>query len=42
VGAAALYRHPYGNEPGKGGQFAAFEQPELFVHEVRSFFRLIR
>jgi pimeloyl-ACP methyl ester carboxylesterase len=32
----------YWNEPGKGGHFAAFEQPELFVHEVRSFFRLVR
>jgi pimeloyl-ACP methyl ester carboxylesterase len=25
-----------------GGHFAAFEQPELFVDEVRSFFRLVR
>ena len=32
----------YWNEPGKGGHFAAFEQPELFVEEVRSFFRLVR
>jgi len=23
------------------GHFAAFEQPELFVNEVRSFFRLV-
>jgi pimeloyl-ACP methyl ester carboxylesterase len=30
------------NEPGRGGHFAAFEQPELFVDEVRSFFRLVR
>lgn len=30
------------NEPGKGGHFAAFEQPALFVDEVRSFFRLVR
>jgi pimeloyl-ACP methyl ester carboxylesterase len=30
------------NEPDKGGHFAAFEQPELFVNEVRSFFRLVR
>jgi len=32
----------YWNEPAKGGHFAAFEQPELFVSEVRSFFRLVR
>jgi pimeloyl-ACP methyl ester carboxylesterase len=32
----------YWNELGKGGHFAAFEQPELFVNEVRSFFRLVR
>jgi hypothetical protein len=25
-----------------GGHFAAFEQPALFVDEVRSFFRLVR
>ena len=30
------------NELEKGGHFAAFEQPELFVSEVRSFFRLVR
>ena len=32
----------YWNEPAKGGHFAAFEQPDLFVTEVRSFFRLVR
>jgi pimeloyl-ACP methyl ester carboxylesterase len=32
----------YWNEPSRGGHFAAFEQPELFVSEVRSFFRLVR
>ena len=32
----------YWNEPARGGHFAAFEQPALFVEEVRSFFRLIR
>jgi epoxide hydrolase len=32
----------YWNEPAKGGHFAAFEQPELFVDEVRAFFRLVR
>lgn len=26
----------------KGGHFAAFEQPELFVREVREFFRMLR
>jgi pimeloyl-ACP methyl ester carboxylesterase len=32
----------YWNEPAKGGHFAAFEQPGLFVDEVRSFFRIVR
>jgi Epoxide hydrolase N terminus len=32
----------YWNEPARGGHFAAFEQPELFTREIRSFFRLIR
>ncbi len=31
----------YYNQPEKGGHFAAFEQPELFVEEVRSCFRLM-
>jgi pimeloyl-ACP methyl ester carboxylesterase len=26
----------------RGGHFAAFEQPERFVDEVRAFFRLVR
>jgi epoxide hydrolase len=30
------------SELDKGGHFAAFEQPELFVGEIRSFFRLVR
>jgi pimeloyl-ACP methyl ester carboxylesterase len=30
------------NELDRGGHFAAFEQPEVFVNEVRSFFRLVR
>ena len=30
------------NELDRGGHFAALEQPELFVDEVRSFFRLVR
>jgi pimeloyl-ACP methyl ester carboxylesterase len=32
----------YWNEPDKGGHFAAFEQPRLFVEELRAFFRLVR
>jgi pimeloyl-ACP methyl ester carboxylesterase len=32
----------YWNEPDRGGHFAAFEQPELFVDEVRTFFRMVR
>ena len=30
------------NELDKGGHFAAFEQPEAFVDEVRTFFRTVR
>jgi pimeloyl-ACP methyl ester carboxylesterase len=30
------------NELARGGHFAAFEQPELFVDEVRAFSRLVR
>jgi pimeloyl-ACP methyl ester carboxylesterase len=30
------------SEMPKGGHFAAFEQPELFVRDVRSFFRTLR
>jgi pimeloyl-ACP methyl ester carboxylesterase len=32
----------YWNEPAKGGHFAAFEQPEAFVTEVRAAFRTLR
>jgi hypothetical protein len=32
----------YWNEPDRRGHFAAFEQPQLFVDEVRAFFRLVR
>ena len=32
----------YWNEPDKGGHFAAFEQPGLYLDEVRAFFRLVR
>ncbi len=31
----------YWRELDRGGHFAAFEQPELFVDEVRAFFRLL-
>jgi hypothetical protein len=30
------------NELARGGHFAAFEQPQLFVDEVRTFFRPVR
>jgi pimeloyl-ACP methyl ester carboxylesterase len=32
----------YWNEPEKGGHFAAFEQPELFIAEVRAAVRALR
>jgi pimeloyl-ACP methyl ester carboxylesterase len=32
----------YWHEVERGGHFAAFEQPALFVDELRSFFRLVR
>jgi hypothetical protein len=32
----------YWHEPSRGGHFAAFEQPDLYVGEVRAFFRLLR
>ncbi len=32
----------YWHELPSGGHFAAFEQPEVFVDEVRNFFRLVR
>ena len=32
----------YWNEPTAGGHFAAFEQPDLFVDEVRACFRELR
>lgn len=32
----------YWNEPDRGGHFAAFEQPALFVDEVRACFRAMR
>ncbi|WP_086781650.1 epoxide hydrolase family protein [Crossiella equi] len=41
----AANRYPdirHWGEPARGGHFAAFEQPELFVEELRAFFRLVR
>jgi hypothetical protein len=32
----------YWSEPERGGHFAAFEQPALFVDEVRACFRSLR
>jgi pimeloyl-ACP methyl ester carboxylesterase len=32
----------YWNEPAHGGHFAAFEQPEIFVAELRAAFRALR
>jgi pimeloyl-ACP methyl ester carboxylesterase len=32
----------YWSEPAVGGHFAALEQPEVFVDELRAFFRLVR
>ena len=32
----------YWGTPPRGGHFAAFEQPELFVEELRTFFRMVR
>jgi pimeloyl-ACP methyl ester carboxylesterase len=41
--AAKQYRDlRYWNEPDRGGHFAAFERPELFVEEVRAAFRQMR
>jgi pimeloyl-ACP methyl ester carboxylesterase len=32
----------YWNEPPRGGHFAAFEQPDQFVADIREFFRTVR
>ena len=32
----------YWNEADRGGHFAAMEEPDLFIDDVRSFFRLVR
>ena len=39
---AAFPNLVYWNEAERGGHFAAMEQPELFVREIRQFFRLVR
>jgi hypothetical protein len=33
---------PHWNGPDKGGHFAAFEQPQRFVEDLRAVFRLVR
>jgi pimeloyl-ACP methyl ester carboxylesterase len=42
VGREAFTDIRYWSEVDKGGHFAALEQPELFVDEIRAFFRLVR
>ena len=42
LGGAALHRHPLLERADRGGHFAAFEQPALFVDELRAFARLVR
>ena len=43
LGRAAVHAtSATGTSSSAGGHFAAFEQPELFVDEVRAFFRLVR
>ena len=36
------YNVTYWSDLPRGGHFAAMEQPELFVDDVRSFFRAVR
>lgn len=38
----AIYNITHWTDMPKGGHFAAFEQPELFVEDVRTFFRQVR
>lgn len=41
--AAKIFKNiTYWNELDKGGHFAAFEQPEIFIEELRRFFRSFR
>jgi pimeloyl-ACP methyl ester carboxylesterase len=42
LGAETICRHTALERAGRGGHFAAWEQPALFVDEVRAFFRLVR
>jgi len=50
TGCSAISRTGWGvekiatcwNELDKGGHFATLEQPELFIEELRSCFRLLR
>ena len=42
LGRARFLDIRYWNEPARGGHFPALEQPELFVDELRAFFRLLR
>ena len=42
LGREALHRHPALERAARGGHFAALEQPDTFVDEVRTFFRLVR
>jgi pimeloyl-ACP methyl ester carboxylesterase len=40
--AEKRYNVVHWSEKDRGGHFAAFEQPELYVDEVRTFFRAFR
>jgi hypothetical protein len=40
--SGARARGRWWSEPARGGHFAAFEQPAIFVDEVRSAFRVLR
>jgi pimeloyl-ACP methyl ester carboxylesterase len=42
LGRQTLHRHPVLERVDRGGHFGAFEQPELFVADVRAFFSLVR
>ncbi|HEV3106701.1 MAG TPA: hypothetical protein VGZ01_13535 [Trinickia sp.] len=42
LGRTAYHNLIYYNKVGKGGHFAAWEQPQLFAEEVRAGFRPLR
>jgi len=42
LNGSELHRHPAWSEMPKGGHFAAFEQPELFVAEVAKIIWMLR